>query len=85
MARSSRLWELQYPLPFESYNLCQRANGSAKNFFGYVMCLISLNYFFATVQDQYNTFKGGNKATLSDLQIIKRKNIKEMFLKRPVP
>ena len=43
---------LQYPLPFESYNLCQRANGSAKNFFGYVMCLISLNYFFATVQDQ---------------------------------
>ena len=45
---------LQYPLPFESYNLCQRANGSAKNFFGYVMCLISLNYFFATVQDQLN-------------------------------
>lgn len=61
MARSSRLWALQYPLPFESYNLCQRANGSAKNFFNYVMCLISLNYLFATVQDQLKHPKGRRK------------------------
>jgi hypothetical protein len=36
-----------------NYKLCQRAKGSAKDFFGYIMCLISLNYFLTTVQDQF--------------------------------
>jgi hypothetical protein len=31
----------------------KKGKGSAKNFFGRVMCLISLNYFFSTVQNQF--------------------------------
>ena len=88
MARSSRLWELQYPLPFESYNLCQRANGSAKNFFNYVMCLISLNYFFATVQDQsditgmktHKIIKKGIARTFQTSSLFKKYSVIENVL-----
>ena len=49
---SSRLSGWQCPLLFERFNNCKRAKGSAKNFLGRFMCLISRNYFLVSVQNQ---------------------------------